>query len=164
MGKRSIRENKNIYQLSREALDLTREQAGELLEFISPDKIEKIESEKMLPHPEDVLAMSKAYKTPQLCNYYCSHECPIGQIYVPELQMKDLSGIILEMIATLNRINKEKDRLIEITADGQITEDEYEDFKKIRSELSKISMSVDTLSLWVDKSIADGKISDIINE
>ncbi len=164
MGKRSIRENKNIYQLSREALDLTREQAGELLEFISPDKIEKIESEKMLPHPEDVLAMSKAYKMPQMCNYYCSNECPIGQIYVPELKMKDLSGIILEMIATLNRINKEKDRLIEITADGQITEDEYEDFKKIRSELSKISMSVDTLSLWVDKSIADGKISDIINE
>ena len=164
MGKRSIRENKNIYQLSREALDLTREQAGELLEFISPDKIEKIESEKMLPHPEDVLVMSKAYKMPQMCNYYCSNECPIGQIYVPELKMKDLSGIILEMIATLNRINKEKDRLIEITADGQITEDEYEDFKKIRSELSKISMSVDTLSLWVDKSIADGKISDIINE
>ncbi len=164
MGKRSIRENKNIYQFSREALDLTREQAGELLEFISPDKIEKIESEKMLPHPEDVLAMSKAYKMPQMCNYYCSNECPIGQIYVPELKMKDLSGIILEMIATLNRINKEKDRLIEITADGQITEDEYEDFKKIRSELSKISMSVDTLSLWVDKSIADGKISDIINE
>ena len=164
MGKRSIRENKNIYQLGREALELTREQAGDLLEFISPDKIEKIEGEKMLPHPEDVLAMSKAYKMPQMCNYYCSHECPIGQIYVPELQMKDLSGIILEMIATLNNINKEKDRLIEIAADGQITEDEYEDFKKIRGQLSKISMSVDTLSLWVDKSIADGKISEIINE
>jgi len=164
MGKRSTRENKNIYQLSREAMELTREQAGELLEFISPDKIEKIESEKMMPHPEDVLAMSRAYKVPQMCNYYCSHECPIGQIYVPELKMKDLSGIILEMIATLNNINKEKDRLIEITADGQITEDEYEDFKKIRDQLSKISMSVDTLSLWVDKSIADGKISEIIKE
>ena len=33
MGKRSVRENKNIYQTSREEAGLTREKASELMEF-----------------------------------------------------------------------------------------------------------------------------------
>ena len=62
MGKKSIKENKNIYQKSREALELTRERAAELMEFISDDRIEKIESEKSYPHPDEIVAMAKAYK------------------------------------------------------------------------------------------------------
>ena len=57
MGKRSTRENKNIYQISREEAGLTREKASEALEFISPDRIEKIESEKSAPHPEEILVL-----------------------------------------------------------------------------------------------------------
>ena len=55
-------------------------------------------------------------------------------------------------------LDKEKERLIEISADGQITEDEYADFNKIKSELTKISSAVNSLQLWIDKTIADGKI------
>ena len=33
------------------------------------------------------------------------------------------------MLASLNSVDKEKNRLIEITSDGVITEDEYEDFE-----------------------------------
>lgn len=158
MGKKSTKENKNIYQICREELELTREKAGDMMEFISPDRIEKIESEKSLPHPDEVLAMSEAYKTPYLCNFYCSHECPIGQKYVPEVEVRDLSRIILEMIATLNSVEKEKNRLIEIAADGAITEDEYEDFYRIKQQLSKISLTINSMQLWLDKTIADGVI------
>lgn len=158
MGKKSIRENKNIYQLSRESLELTRDAASELMEYVSPDRIEKIESEKSLPHPDEVLIMAKAYKAPNLCNYYCSHECPIGQQYVPEVQIKDLSQITLEMLNSLNSVEKAKERIIEITVDGKITEDEASDFIKIKENLDEISHSVDSLSLWIEKAIADGKI------
>ncbi len=41
MGRKSTKQNKNIYQTSREAVNLTREGAAELLEFISSDRIEK---------------------------------------------------------------------------------------------------------------------------
>ena len=37
MGKRSVRENKNVYQLSREGRDFTREEASEALVFLSPE-------------------------------------------------------------------------------------------------------------------------------
>lgn len=72
----------------------------------------------MLPHPEEVLIMADKYKSPELCNYYCSNQCPIGQQYVPEIKMKELPQIILETVASLNKMNKKQERLIEITADG----------------------------------------------
>lgn len=160
MGRKSTKENKNIYQTSREALELTREAAAEQLEFLSADRIEKIESEKSLPHPDEILAMADCYKNPSLCNYYCSHECPIGQEYVPEVQMKNLSQITLEMLASLNTLNRDKDRLIEITVDGQISKDELDDFHKIQTQLGQISQAIDSLQLWVQKAIMDGKLSD----
>ena len=159
MGRKSTKENKNIYQTSREGAGLTREAAAELLEFISSDRIEKIENEKSLPHPDEILAMADCYKNPTLCNYYCSHECPIGQEYVPEVKLKDLSQITLEMLASLNSLEKEKTRLIEITVDGVISEDEKEDFERIQNQLAQIAMAVDSLQLWVQKAIVDGKIN-----
>ena len=160
MGRKSTKENKNIYQTSREAVELTREAAAEQLAFISSDRIEKIENEKSLPHPDEILAMADCYKNPALCNYYCSHECPIGQEYVPEVKSKELSQITLEMLASLNSLDKQKARLVEITVDGIISEDEMEDFKKIQEQLEYISMAIDSLQLWVQKAIMDGKISE----
>lgn len=44
MARASTKENKNIYHKTRESLQLTREAAAELLESISPERIEKIEN------------------------------------------------------------------------------------------------------------------------
>lgn len=158
MGRKSTKENKTIYQKSREALGYTRDAAAEKLGFISSDRIEKIEYQKSLPHPEEVMAMAECYKTPALCNYFCSHECPIGIEYVPEVQEKELSQITLEMLATLNKLTKAKERLIEITVDGELTEDEIPDFLQIKDELEKMAMAIDSLNLWIDQTIASGKI------
>ncbi|MCI5740708.1 MAG: helix-turn-helix transcriptional regulator [Lachnospiraceae bacterium] len=158
MGRKSTKENKNIYQTSREELGYTRAEAAEKLGFISADRIEKIESEKTLPHPEEILAMADCYKAPSLCNYFCSHECPIGQEYVPEIKAKELSQITLEMLAALNNLAKRKERLVEITVDGEITEDEISDFVVIQEELDKMSLIIDSLNLWVSNTIASGKL------
>lgn len=158
MGRKSTKENKNIYQTSREELGYTRAEAAEKLGFISADRIEKIESEKTLPHPEEILAMADCYKAPSLCNYFCSHECPIGQEYVPEIKAKELSQITLEMLAALNHLVKRKERLVEITVDGEITEDEISDFVVIQEELDKMSLIIDSLNLWVSNTIAAGKL------
>lgn len=106
MARVSTKENKNIYQLTRESLKLTRESASELLETISPERIEKIENERSLPYPDEVLAMAEKYRQPSLCNYYCANQCPIGQEYVPEIKVKDLSQIVLEMLASLNSVSE----------------------------------------------------------
>lgn len=160
MARVSTKENKNIYHTTRESLKLTRESASELLESISPERIEKIENERSLPYPDEVLTMAEKYKQPSLCNYYCANQCPIGQEYVPEIKLKDLSQIVLEMLASLNSMNRQKERLIEITVDGKITGDELEDFIFIQNELERISIAVETLQLWSERMIATGMIDE----
>lgn len=147
----------NIYRKYREDAGLTRERAGELLEWISPDRIDRIERGSE-PRPDEVLRMSECYKRPELCNYYCTHACRIGQQLIPEVQDKDLANIVLEVLSTLNALDREKDRLIEIAADGRIAEDEYRDFAAIQKQLENISMSVDSLKLWIRKTIAAGNM------
>lgn len=149
MGKKSTKENKNIYFQSRENADLTRAQASELIGCISESKIEKIENSTTPPQPEDVVLMAEAYKNPRLCNYYCTHECRIGQDYIPEVQIKGLPEIALGLLSSLNALDKCKERLIEITEDGEITPNEYSDFQKIQEQLEKISVTVESLKLWV---------------
>lgn len=158
MGRASTKENKNRYHLAREELGLSRDKASELLEVIPPERIEKIENERTCPHPDEVLIMSQKYKKPSLCNYYCSNECPIGKEYVPEVQIKELSSIVIEMLASLNSVNKTRERLIEIAADGVIASDEIEDFIFIQNELERISITVETLQLWTEKMLANGII------
>lgn len=158
MGKKSTKENKNVYQLSRENLGLTREAAEALLCGITADRIEKIESGKSLPHPDEVLAMQEGYKNPELCNYFCSHECPIGRKYVPEVKIRDLSQISLEVLASLNALEKQKSRLIEITVDGIVHENEKEDFYKIQENLAAVAATTRSLEMWVEHALDTGKI------
>lgn len=158
MGKKSIKENKNMYQVCRENAGYTRDRAGEEMVFVSSDRIEKIESEKSVPHPDEIMAMADCYKAPALRNYYCTHECAIGKLHVPEIRLKDLSQITLELLSSLNNMEKDKNKLISITVDGKISEDEYRDFAMIQKQLECISISVKSLQLWVDQTIANGEI------
>ena len=158
MARKSTKENKNVYQRTREALGLTREEASGLLVTMSPERIEKIENERSMPHPDEVLLMSDQYQQPSLCNHYCANQCPIGQQYVPEIKVKDLSQIVLETIASLNAMQRQKERLIEITVDGKISGDELADFVLIQEELEKISIAVETLQLWCERMLDTGAI------
>lgn len=160
MGRASIKENKNVYQLKERSQDLAEKRQVNFLECVPPERIEKIDSEKVLPHPEEVLIMADKYKSPELCNYYCSNQCPIGQQYVPEIKMKELPQIILETVASFNKMNKKQERLIEITADGIIDNDELDDFIYIKEELEKISVNVETLQLWSERMLASGAIDE----
>lgn len=153
------KENDNIYFLTRKNLGLTREKAVELFDTISVDRLERIENEKAIPNPSEVKEMAKKYKAIQLCNYYCTHQCEIGQEFIEEIKMKDLSQIVLETLASLNSISDKRNRLIEITVDGKITGDEIRDFIKIKKELEKISATVDSLKLWTEQTLSNGLIN-----
>ena len=113
MGRASTRQNKTPYQLAREELGLSRERAAELLETIPAERIERIESERSLPRPDEVLR---------------------------------------------NTLARERDCLIDISADGSIDPDELADFLRIQRELEQISRTVEALQLWAEKMMADGRI------
>lgn len=162
-----------IYKETRKKHNLTRDDVcdeASLLNFpLQPERLERIENGKFSISPEEVMLLSKIYGEPTLCNHFCANECPIGKKYVPEIQVKDLTQIVLEMLSSLNSMKNSQERLIEITADGEIGDDEIRDFVFIQSKLEKLSMTIESLQLWVEQMLADKKINlekynEIVNE
>ena len=82
-----------------------------------------------------------------------------GSDYSIHLKVKDLAQIVLEMLSSLNSMKKSQERLIEITADGEIDDNEIKDFVFIQKELERISITVEALQLWVEQMLADKKIN-----
>lgn len=151
---------KNIYFQCRKDLDLTREEACDLLETISTDRLERIENGRVTPTPSDIKELAEGYKAHHLMNYYCTHQCEIGKDYVPEVKIKELSQIVLETLNLLNQLETRKNKFIEISVDGKITEDEIRDFVDIKIELERISMAIDSLKLWTQKMLSNGSINE----
>lgn len=155
--------SETIYKEIRKKHDLTRDdvcdKASLMNNPIQPERLERIENGKFPITPDEVMLLAEIYGEPTLCNHYCSKECPIGEKYVPEVKVKDLTQIVLEMLSSLNSMKKSQERLIEITADGMIDDDEIKDFVFIQKELERISITVETLQLWVEQMLADKKIN-----
>lgn len=158
MGRKSTKENKSVWQVTRENLGLTREKAAELVPGFSPERIEKIENGRTQIQPEDVVLLAESYKSPALRNYFCSQECPLGRERVLPTESKDLAQIAVETLNAVNRLNKKRDRLLEIVEDGAVNVDEYEDFNEIKSTLDKIALCVSHLQLWMEEQIVAGKM------
>ena len=70
----------------------------------------------------------------------------------------------LEVLASLNSIDQERNRLIDIAVDGSITEDEYDDFVIIRDKLDRVSRTVESLKLWIQNTIASGELDKNVME
>ena len=148
----------NYYLRIRKDLGLSREKASELMTTISPEKLEKIENGKQEPSPADILEMAEGYGDPSIRNYYCAHDWPMGQYFVPEIEFKDLEKTVLQMIASLNSMHSMQERLIAISADGRIETNEIRDFIRIKKELERISNATASMQLWVEKMLAAGTI------
>lgn len=165
MGRKSTKENKNIYQEARDELGWSREKAAdEILKiengrygYVDKYKLVKIEEESIKIQPDDIVALSKAYKKTELRNHYCCHDCEIGKIDAPEVIYKDnVHEILVNMACSLESVNSNKMRLMEILADGKVDETEMPDLNKILDELEKISMTIEAIQLWCEKMKING--------
>ena len=149
----------NYYRQCREELSPkpSREAAAELIGGgMTEDILEKIETGSRNPRPEEVQDMAKAYHRPELCNYYCTHECAIGRSNVAPIDgKKNISAITLEILSSMNYLEEQKNRLVDITPDEELSEDEYEDMIKIRDRLKKMAGSIANLQLWVDQQLGE---------
>lgn len=66
----------------------------------------------------------------------------------------ELPNIVLETIASLNEINPLISKLIQITRNGAISDDEIIDFALISTKLDDISTAISSLNLWVEQTAA----------
>ena len=120
--------------------------------YLNYDKLVKLEHEPERFQPEDVLALSLAYNKPELRNHYCCHDCEIGKIDAPIVEdATNIHKILVNMAVSLETVNGQKMRLMQILEDGVVDDNEVGDLNKILDELEKISMTVEAIQLWCQK-------------
>lgn len=125
----------------------SREGAAEAL-GMSEDAVKNTELgiEKCMPVEKAVL-MADLYKSPELLNYYCLNECPIGKTLPLSDQVVPIDRITVKFLKSLNTnvLNGVKDRMMRLADDGQITEDEYDELDAVLSYLDNLSVTISEL-------------------
>ena len=158
MGKKATKAADNMYYVARyeaakEDDDFTsREKAAEII-GIDRTRLARIELDTIVPYPEEVLAMSRTYNCPELCNSYCARECSIGKTSVKEVRIDDFDRLALKVLGSLKDIDDLRMSLIAISEDGVISDNERPAFHNILDALEKISNNAKALQLWALKNI-----------
>lgn len=131
----------------------SREGASELL-GVSASSLLNYETDvcKRIP-PDVVVMMAEIYNAPELMNYYCCNECPIGKRIAPKLEILDIGCLAIQISILFKNPELIIDRLMEIVQDGIISENEKPDFKNIVNKLDKVSEKIQELKLLAKKNL-----------
>lgn len=160
MGSNPTNAKENIYFQCRKCAAAyndklnSREGAAELLGVsVSSLADYELDITKVVP-VDKVKLMSDLYNAPKLENYYCSSVCPIGKSSVRRLDVTTtLDRLTIKIIAAFQNVRDIEDSLINIAADGKITENERPQLESILKELEAITQHSQELRMWADKNI-----------
>ena len=103
---------------------------------------------KVMPVDKAVL-MADVYNAPQLLNYYCKHECPIGKgrPLADELDTIERATIGLLLAMDTDTMADTKVRLMEIAEDGKVSGDELGELEKVMAYLNKLAERISAVTV-----------------
>lgn len=135
----------------------SREGAAELL-GVSVSSLADYElgNTKVVP-VDKVVLMADLYNSPEIKNYYCTNECPIGEHTVHKLELAELDRLTIKVLSAFRGIDEVKDKLIDIAADGVITEHEKPELEDVLRALDEITIYSQELRLWAEKNLKQGR-------
>lgn len=126
---------------------LSREGAAERLGMsVSAVSDAELGLSKCMPVDKAVL-MADLYKAPHLLNYYCIHECPIGCRLPISDEVLGIERITVKLLKNLrvDDLREVKEKLIDIAADGIISEDEKPELKEVIEYLENLAKTISEL-------------------
>ena len=133
----------------------TREGASEILNMsVSALADTELGLSKRMP-VEKAVIMAEAYGSPELLNYFCMHECPIGsRRSLAEVPV----GIERATVEITKALRKEevqgiKHRLQDIAADGEVSNDEIPALIEIIDDLQELAVIISKLELIRDRAV-----------
>lgn len=129
----------------------SREGAAEEL-GIDRTRLARIELGSITPYPEEVLLMADYYRAPELKGNYCREMCPLGE-GMPHIECQDLDRISLKALCSFRKVNEAKELLLDITADGVISEDEKPALKRIVDTLDELNEVTQNLKNWIERNL-----------
>lgn len=129
----------------------SREGAADIMS-IDRGRLYRIESGIINPYPEEIRLMADLYNAPELENHYCTEMCPLGY-GMQKVEVEALDRISLKALDSFRRINPTAGLLLDITADGVITEDEKTALNKVLEHLDELMAIAQGLKIWAKKNL-----------
>lgn len=162
MGRDSAKASGNVWYEARmraaEYDDTLRSQEGAGAKVgLSRDAIVRIENDLNKVMPVDTAVMlADLYHAPELKNYYCLHECPIGRNRALSESAIEIERATVRITQILRKETVQwiKHQLQDIAADGEISDDEFEELDAVVDELRQISKIISELEIIRDKAKA----------
>ncbi|MGM9534053.1 MAG: hypothetical protein ACI3VR_02325 [Intestinibacter sp.] len=114
-------------------------------------KLSNIELGKIIPHQDDVIKMVEVYNAPELYNYYCSCQCPIGCKTMKQIENAELFQSTIKLFGALSKSDQIIKDMTDILADGVISEDEEEQVSQVMKYLDNIIEQAQALKLANEK-------------
>lgn len=129
---------------------LNNSESAQDIVHIERTRLIAIEKGQKTPYAEEVLSMAEVYDAPELCNLYCTGQCPIGKQSKP-LLYEDLNQISAQLMSSLYFLQSANDMVFSLLEDGKIRPEEEDAFRKVLQLLDKVSYGSQSLKLWAKK-------------
>lgn len=133
---------------------LNNSESAQDIVHIERTRLIAIEKDQKTPYPEEVVSMAEVYHAPELCDQYCTGQCPIGKDRKP-LLYEDLNQISAQLMSSLYFLQSANDLVFSILEDGKVAQEEREAFRKVLQLLDKVSYGAQSLKLWAKKNGLD---------
>jgi hypothetical protein len=128
----------------------SREGASEVM-GIDRTRLARIELGTITPYPEEVVMMADVYNAPELMNYCCTHECPIGRRIITQAGLEQLDRMTINILDAVQSVQGVNAVVLNIASDGQVTDDEIPRLQEVLQSLQKVSKAATELQIWMDK-------------
>lgn len=142
----------NIFRKSRESTKekVSMQRAAEKL-FIDYKQLSRYETGETMPTPNMVLRMSKLYNDPALRRRYCTEVCDIGKQDQAFSNPHSLYSSGYKLIGAKDELEKIKNTLFQILADGVVDPTEMkvlndvipEQIKSVKKVLNEIEIEIE---------------------
>lgn len=128
----------------------TRATTVEHLPGVTEDSLKKYELD-ITRAPNIVVAlMADAYNAPELRNWYCANECPLGKS-CREIDEMPPERTAIRLENALEQADKSLMELFKILDDGKITPDEAETAENVKQDLLELRRRADEVLAALEK-------------
>ena len=106
-----------------------------------------------------IVLMAELYNAPELKTWYCASECPIGRSYpIPTEPLTSVERTTMRLLKSLKQtsVDEVRETLIDITADGVISDDERVDLAEILQYIDELIKAAGELKLIGSKIMNGG--------
>jgi len=136
-----------MYRAARNKTRLSREEAAHRL-YVGTRTLADYENGCTIAPPDVVMRMAKVYNEPALTADYCSKVCPIGQVLAHSLDRTEFAVTVLRVLKEFADVERMKESLINIAADGELRQDEVDEFEVVLREMVELEKRIGELKYF----------------